>query len=608
MKLTGSFVGLLSIVITASTVVAGVTGNGWDIDGKTFDYVVIGGGTAGLVVASRLSEHKGNSVAVIEAGNSGYDDNEKFTVPAGTLYDSSVGTQYDWQWKTTRQGNLHNRRVDWPRGKVLGGSSAINGLYYIRQDKHQQNLWARLIGDYDNWGWDNMHRAMKKSQHFQGPKPSIQRKNHIEFNDASHGHNGPVFTSWPGYTYPPVGAFVKAAGKVSADFNGDPYGGRARGTYVSLSAINPNSWTRSFARTAYLDPHRGRSNLHVLTGHTVTKINFDRSNKDARATGVVYAAGPGMDSHTVHVNKEVILSGGAINDPQILQLSGIGETGLLNSLGIDVVVDLPGVGQNLQDHLSAGVSFKGKTDKDNGPTSLSGNARKDSYVNSATSYTSLGRLVKDQDKIVRRVKNSIDRVVQHSNAPPAVKRGLRRTLEIQANNLYGQKDSPVEILFNVMFGNINIQAALQHPVSRGIIYVTSTNPFDSPFIDPGYLNEEVDLILLREGFKLVREIAKESPLADHIDYETSPGDSVNSNSEWEDWIRQNAATEYHPSCTCSMLPREDGGVVDSNLKVYGTSNLRVVDASVPPLSFSAHLMAIVYGIAEIGAELILQDN
>ena len=183
---TGSFVGLLSIVITASTVVAGVTGNGWDIDGKTFDYVVIGGGTAGLVVASRLSENKGNSVAVIEAGNSGYDDNEKFTVPAGTLYDSSVGTQYDWQWKTARQSNMNNRRVDWPRGKVLGGSSAINGLYYIRQDKHQQNLWASLIGDYDNWGWDNMLRAMKKSEHFQGPKASIQRKNHIEYNDGSH--------------------------------------------------------------------------------------------------------------------------------------------------------------------------------------------------------------------------------------------------------------------------------------------------------------------------------------------------------------------------------------------------------------------------------------
>ena len=608
MKLTGSFVGLLSIVITASTVVAGVTGNGWDIDGKTFDYVVIGGGTAGLVVASRLSENKGNSVAVIEAGNSGYDDNEKFTVPAGTLYDSSVGTQYDWQWKTARQSNMNNRRVDWPRGKVLGGSSAINGLYYIRQDKHQQNLWASLIGDYDNWGWDNMLRAMKKSEHFQGPKASIQRKNHIEYNDGSHGHQGPVFTSWPGYTYPPVGAFVKSAGKVSADFNGDPYNGLARGTYVSLSSINPNDWTRSFSRNAYLDPHRGRSNLQVLTGHTVTKINFDRSNKNARATGVVYAAGPGQDSHTVHVNKEVILSGGSINDPQILQLSGIGESGLLNSLGIDVVVDLPGVGQNLQDHLSAGVSFKGKNDKDSGPTSLSGNARKDSYVNSATSYTSLGRLVKDQDKLVNRVKSSIDRVVQHSNAPDSVKRGLRRTLEIQANHLYGKNDSPIEILFNVMFGNINIQAALQHPVSRGIIYVTSTNPFDAPFIDPGYLNEEVDLILLREGFKLIREIAKESPLADHIDHETSPGNSVNNNGDWENWIRQNAGTEYHPSCTCAMLPREDGGVVDSNLKVYGTSNLRVVDASVPPLSLSAHLMAIVYGIAEIGAELILRDN
>ncbi|WFD33247.1 hypothetical protein MCUN1_000060 [Malassezia cuniculi] len=609
MKLTGSFASLLSIVLTASFAAAITTGNGWDLNGQTYDYIVIGGGTAGLTVAYRLSEDSSNTVAVIEAGDSGYDDNDKFTVPAAALYNSATNTKYDWQWKTVRQPNMNNRQASWPRGKVLGGSSAINGLYYVRQSEHQQNIWADLIGDYDTWGWGNMLAAMKKSQHFVGPRSSIQSSNHIEYNDNSHGHNGPIYTSWPGYTYPPVGAFIRSAQKVSADFNNDPYNGESHGTYMSLSTINPSSWTRSFARTGYLDGVRGRRNLHVLTGHTVTKINFDRSDSNnVRATGVVYAAGAGQDSHTVNANKEVILSGGTINNPQILQLSGIGETGLLNSLGIDVVVDLPGVGQNLQDHISAGMSFRGKSDADNGPTGLSGNARRDSYVNSAISYTSLDKLVSNTDGFVQRIKDSIDRVVENSNAPAAVKRGLRRTLTRQANELYGSNGAPVEILFNVMFGNINIQAALQHPISRGIIYITSTNPFDAPHIDPGYFNENVDLVLLREGFKLIREIVKESPLSDHIAEETSPGSSVNSNAEWENWIRQNAGTEYHPSCTCAMLPRNQGGVVGSDLKVYGTSNLRVIDASVPPLSMSAHLMSIAFGIGEIGAELILNSN
>lgn len=607
MKLTGSFAGLLSIVLSASVAVAGVTGNGNTLDGKTYDYVVIGGGTAGLAVAYRLSED--NSVAVIEAGDSGYDENDKFLIPAATLYDSGTNTKYDWQWQTVRQQNMNNRRAGWPRGKVLGGSSAINGLYYVRPSAKQQNLWADLIGDHDTWGWDSMHNAMKKSQHFVGPKASIQKKNHIEYNTDSHGTNGPIYTSWPGYTYPPVGAFIRSAQKVSADFNNDPYNGKSDGTYVSLSTINPNSWTRSFSRTGYLDGHRGRKNLHVLTGHTVTKINFDRSNRNnVRATGVSYAAGAGEDSHTVHVNKEVILSAGTINDPQILQLSGIGESGLLKSHGIDVVVDLPGVGQNLQDHVSAGMSFRGKTDKDNGVNSLTGNKRQDSFVNSAISYTSLDKLVNNPDEFVQRIRNTIDHVVDSSNAPGPVKKGLRHTLNRQADTVYGSRGAPVEILFNVMFGNINIQAALQHPVSRGIIYITSSNPFDAPHIDPAYFKEEVDLQLLREGFKLVREISKQSPLSNHIDAETSPGNDVNSNSEWEDWIRNNAGTEYHPSCTSAMLPRDMGGVVGSDLKVYGTSNLRVVDASVPPLSMSAHLMSIAFGIAEIGADLILNSN
>ena len=619
MKLSISILTLLPFLLAATHVAALVkraeTTNGWDLNKKTYDYVVVGGGTAGLVVATRLAEAN-KTVAVIEAGATGYDDNQKFITPAADLYDSSVNTQYDWNWKLTPQHQLldqngnRGRRPSWPRGKVLGGSSAINGLYYVRNSEVEQNTMARLTGDTKTWGWDNLLRAMKKSENFSPPLSSVRDQAHISYESSSHGHNGPIHTTWPAVTYPPVGAFMQAANKVLASINKDPYNGKSWGTYVSLATINRhNKWTRSFSRSDYLEPNANNANLHVLTGHQVTRVNFDRSNsKSVRATGVQYAAGSGAARQNVHARHEVILSGGTINDPQILQLSGIGDSSLLKKHGIDVVVDLPGVGQNLQDHLSAGMSFKPKRKSDAGQTSLTGNAKTDSFVNTAVSYVDFGKLFKNPGGYVNKLQSNISSVINSANVPSEVKAGYKRTYKAQVNDIFTSKVGPVEILFNVMFGNINIQAALQHPLSRGTIKIRSKDPFQAPAIDANYLDHNSDLTILRQAFKLIRKVAQESPLSDHIDYETNPGKSVQSNADWEKWIRQNGNTEYHPSCTCSMLPRNQGGVVDSDLKVYGTSNLRVIDASVPPLSVSAHLMSVTYGIAEIGAELILSSG
>lgn len=585
------------------------TGNGWDLDNKSYDYVIIGGGLAGLTLAGRLSEDSSKSVAVIEAGNSGYEDDEKFTVPAANLYDSSVGTQYDWQWRTTPQNYMNGRRASWPRGKVLGGSSAINGLYYVRNSKKEQNIWNDLAGG-NNWDWDSFLSSMKKSENFKPPKKSVANAEHITYESSSHGHNGPLHTTWPAISHPPIGAFIESASAKGIDRNHDPYNGRNWGTYVSVSTLNKDDWTRSFSRNAYIDPvSKQRKNLHILTGHRVTKIHFDRSNRrNVKATGVEYAASSGEARHTVHANREVIISGGSINTPQILQLSGIGASGLLNKHGIDVVVDLPGVGENLQDHLSAGMSFNPKNSGSVGPSHLTNNAEKDSYVNAAVSYVGMSNLFNNPDSIINRIQGSIDSIVNNANVPEQVKNGQRKTYNAIANEIYPSNVSPLEILGNVMFGKINIQAALQHPLSRGSVKITSKNPFASPAIDAGYLSQKMDLTVLREGFKLIREISQQSPLKDLIDFEENPGKNVQSNEEWEDWIRSNAGTEYHPSCTSSMLPRNEGGVVGNDLKVYGTSNVRVVDASVPPISFSAHLMSITYGIAEKAAELIKNDN
>ncbi|PWN49433.1 alcohol oxidase [Violaceomyces palustris] len=588
-----------------------LTSNGNDFSGKSFDYIVVGGGLAGLTVASRLSEDPSVSVAVIEAGSSGYEANEKFVIPAANLYDSSVGTQYDWQWKTVPQAGLNGREAPWPRGKVLGGSSAINGLYYVRASKREHDSWAAMVDAPEIWGWDNMLRAMKKSEIFTPPTSDVLDVVDIPYDASSHGSQGNIHVSWPGKTYPAVQAFVDSAANMGTPKSQNPNNGESWGTFVATSIINPSNWTRSFSRTGYLDPYTYRPNLHVLTGHQVTKVLFDTSDAasgNVVATGVQYAASASDSVKTVSASREVILSGGAINSPALLQLSGIADAGLLAGLDIDVVVDLPGVGYHVQDHLSTGVTWS-PNDNNMAPARLTGDAETDSYVNSAISYVNLTTLFGNYSQtLISNVRDNMSSAVNGLSAPSSVKAGYNATYSAQVNDIFNSPIGPIELLFAMSFGSVQVQAALQHPLSRGSILIGSSNPFDSPRIDPGYLSNPTDMEILRAGFKLARQVGNAAPLSNHVSTETSPGSSVSTDAEWDTWIRNTVGTEYHPSCSCSMLPRELGGVVDKNLKVYGTKNLRVIDSSVPPISLSAHLMAATWGIAEIGAEMILAEK
>ncbi|SNX86469.1 related to Glucose oxidase [Melanopsichium pennsylvanicum] len=578
---------------------------------KTYDYVIVGGGLAGLVVANRLSANPNVTVAVIEAGASGYSDNQKFVVPAANLYDSSVATQYDWQWTTSPQQGLNNRSASWPRGKVLGGSSAINGLYYVRHSDIEQNSWASLIGDKGDWSWDSMLSAMKKSETFTPPNQATTSMISVPYDASSHGTEGPLHVSYPQRTYPQVEAFLRSTNNVGIPQSSNPDAGDSWGAFLATSNINPINSTRSFSRTAYLDPITYRPNLDVLTGHLVTKVLFNQTNtaQGAVASGVQFAQSNQAEKYTVNANKEVILCGGAVNDPQILQLSGVGEQSLLQQVGIETVVDLPGVGYHLQDHLSTGVVFSPKNASSMPPTKITGNQATDSYVNSAIAYVNGSIMFGEQEwsKMMEQMKADQQASIDAYTAPDSVKAGYNATYTAQVNEIFPSQIGPIELLFALSFGGIQVQAALQHPLSRGSIKINSTNPFTPPTIDPAYLSNTVDMTILLEGFKLARRVATASPLAEFIQAEVTPGNSIESDSQWESWIRSNVGTEFHPSSTCSMLPREQGGVVDQQMKVYGTKNLRVVDASVPPISFSAHLMSITYGLAEIASEMILQD-
>lgn len=312
-----------------------------------------------------------------------------------------MGTDFDWAYKTDPQSALFNRELPWPRGKTLGGSSAINGLYLIRQPEIEQDSWGKLVRSMsDNaqatWSWTNVLEAMKKSEDYtpvqsgadQTIKSGALNRKHsmVPYNPANHGEDGPIHHSYPAISYPDVGGFLQSIkGLTGLNINQDAYGGNNSGPFLSISSINPTNWTRSFSRTGYLDPYVYRTNLHVLTGYQATKIVFDTSGSTPKATGIKFAAAENQPAYTVKAKNEVILAAGVIGSPQLLQLSGVADKSVLDPLKIQQVADVPGVGFNLQDHISTAVTYSPQANVSLPPSKVTGNATVDSYVNSATS-------------------------------------------------------------------------------------------------------------------------------------------------------------------------------------------------------------------------------
>ncbi|CAG7928293.1 unnamed protein product [Penicillium olsonii] len=599
-----------------------------------YDFVIVGGGQAGLVLGARLS-NSNHTVLVLESGGDGDEYRTRIDTPADSYFDSLWTTPLNWDFYTAKQPNAENREIEWPRGKVLGGScshiiseswtkltgnagsSAINGLYMTRPGKDEINAWQEMLGDMDGadkWSWDSFYAALKKSETFTPPSDAIAEQGGITWNASDHGTEGPIHASYPDYTFDQVGDWSTSLQKIGVDISSNMYGGDVWGAEVSTSCINPSNWTRSYSRTGYLDPLPDRTNYDVLANAHVTRLVFDNSTStNLTASSVEYTSDNGTTISTVKVKKEVILASGSVGSPAVLLYSGVGPKDVLSDAGVDLVSELPGVGQHLQDHISATVMWSTNVDTagsiwyEDGADKTKTNYL--SYIDDAIAYVnSTGLYGSKVDEYEKKFLADMDKYTPNTTSDDGVIAGYKAIYNTTASKIFQSPMGQIELLFmnSDASGDVGISAALQHPFSHGRIYINSSNPIDYPVIDPNYFANPSDIEMLLEGIKMARKVGETTPMSNNLTKETAPGSSVQTDDEWKQWLREQASTEFHPSSSCAMLPKDQGGVVDAKLRVYGLANVRVADASIVPIALSSHLMASTYGVAEQASTIILE--
>lgn len=529
---------------------------------REFDYIIVGAGSAGCVLANRLTEDPAISVLLLETGGS---DRSIFIQMPTALSIPMNTKKYAWQFETQPEPYLNNRRMHCPRGKVLGGSSSINGMVYVRGHARDFDEWA-AAGATD---WDYAHCL-----------PYFKKSESWAFGgDEYRGESGPLATNNGNNMQNPLyGTFIKAGQQAGYDFTAD-YNGRQQEGFgpMHMTVKNGVRWSTA---NAYLRPAMKRPNLTVVTHALVHKVNIDSLGEQPRATGVRYERNGRVED--VKAMKEVILSAGSVGSPHILQLSGIGPRAVLEKAGIEVRHHLPGVGENLQDHLEFYFQFKCKK-----PITLNSKLGLWSkfLIGSRWMFTrtGLGATNHFESCGFIRSKAGVEWPDLQYHFLPAAMRYDGRSA----------------------FSGHGFQVHIGHnkPKSRGHIRVTSADPHEAPEILFNYLQHPDDIEGFRDCVKRTREIINQPAFDEYRDGEIQPGEAVQTDAQIDQFIRANVESAYHPSCSCKM-GTDDMAVVDPQARVRGVQGLRVVDSSVFPTIPNGNLNAPTIMVAERAADLI----
>jgi len=534
---------------------------------ETYDYLIIGSGAAGSILANRLSASGEFSVCLLEAGPR--DLHPFIHVPAGFIK-MIFNPAYTWQFKTEPNPQTLDREIPVPQGRVMGGSTSINGLIHNRGQSEDFDHWAAL----GNPGWD-----------YASVLPYFKRtENRITPTDGSYrGHQGLLAVTDTDWTHPISDAFINGAVGLGIPRNEDYNGQRQEGVGYFQRTIHKGR--RVSAAQAFIRPARHRKNLHIKTSAQVTRILFDGKT----AVGVEYALGKGRQVHSVGARREVILSAGAVNTPKLLQLSGVGDPELLRELNIPLVHELPGVGQHLKDHYSVRIVTRVKN-----------------------SHT-LNELARGP-RLLGQIFNWVLRRPSILALSPSLAFVFWKTDEALAKaDLQGvftpasYKEGYVGMLDN--YPGMTCGIWQHRPISSGHVRIHSKDPFASPIVQPNYLHDAQDRDALVKGIRLARRLLATRELSEYMDGEALPGDSVQSDEELLAFARRLGVSSYHLNGTAKMGPAVDPmAVVDSELRAHGLEHLRIVDSSVMPEIPSANICAATLMIAEKASDLILQVN